>query len=111
MTICQELSIMSVNDNTKHLFEKFDQKFNIEQIDYAATVQSLYTTAFILIELLQLLMSAQRQNHTNQSDHNENYLSHQIIIITAILSHSCTLKSSSSLIQMLELYFYSSDVK
>ena len=87
-----------MNENTKYLFEKFDQKFNIEQIDYTATIQSLYIIASILAELLQLLMSAQRQNHTDQSDCNENYLSHQIIIIIAILSHNCTLRSSSNLI-------------
>ena len=98
MIICQKLDVISVNENIKHLFKKFDQKFNIEQIDYIIIVQSLYTITSILAELLQLLMSAQKQNHTDQSDHNKNYLSHQIIIITAILSHNCTFRSSSSLI-------------
>ena len=65
MIIYQELDIILVNENTKYLFEKFDQKFNIKQIDYITTVQSLYITASILAELLQLLMSAQRQNHTD----------------------------------------------
>ena len=111
MTIHQEFDVISVNKNTKHLFEKFDQKFNIKQIDYTATIQSLYTTTFILAELLQLLMNAQKQNCTDQSDHNKNYLSHQIIIITVILSHNCTFRSSNNLIQMLELYFHSFDVK
>ena len=32
MIIHQELNVMSVNDNIKHLFKKFDQKFNIKQI-------------------------------------------------------------------------------
>ncbi len=65
MIIYQELDIILVNENTKYLFEKFDQKFNIEQIDYIATVQSLYIIAFILAELLQLLMSTQKQNYIN----------------------------------------------
>ncbi len=65
MIIYQELDIILVNENTKHLFKKFDQKFNIEQIDYTATIQSLYIIASILAELLQLLMSTQRQNCTD----------------------------------------------
>lgn len=49
--IRQELSAVPVDDNTKHLFGKFDQEFNIERVDYAATVHSLHSTAPILAEL------------------------------------------------------------
>ena len=52
MTIHQEFDIILVNKNIKHLFKKFDQKFNIEQIDYIIIIQLLYIIVFILAKLL-----------------------------------------------------------